>query len=69
MMPDIRASHPPAAFRTSVFWLLLGAIGVLGLMLHRAVATVVQDDLIAAIVVLVIVVPLASFCGSPRRGT
>lgn len=68
-MPDIRASHPPAAFRASVFRLLLGAIGLLGLMLHRALATVVQDGLIAAIVVLVTVVPLACFCGSSRRGT
>jgi len=69
MTPDFRASRPPAAFRASVFWLCLGAIALLGLMLHRALATVVQDGLIAAIIVLVLVVPLASFCGSSRRGT
>jgi hypothetical protein len=68
MMPDIRASRPPAAFRASAFWLFLAAIGLLGLMVHRALATAVQDDLIAAIMILVMVVPLTSFCGSSRRG-
>jgi hypothetical protein len=69
MMPDIRASRPPAALRASVFWLLVGAIGLLGLMVHRVLATVVQDGLIAAIIMLVMVVPLASFCGGSRRGS
>jgi hypothetical protein len=67
-MPDIRASHPPAAFQAPVFWLLLGATGALGLILHRALATLFQDGLIAAIVMLVIVLPLSSFCGRSRRG-
>lgn len=69
MMADISTSHPPTAFRASVFWLVSGATGLLALSLYRALASVVQDGLIAAIVVLVIVVPLASFFGSSRRGT
>lgn len=69
MIPDTRASRAAAAFRASVFWLLLGAICLLGLMVHRALATVVQDGLIAAIMDMVMVVPLASFCGTSRRGT
>jgi hypothetical protein len=69
MIPHTRASRPAGAFRASVFWLLLGTFGLLGLMVHRALATVVQDGLIAAIMDMMMVVLLASFCGSARRGT
>jgi hypothetical protein len=69
MMADIRTSYPPTGFRAPVFWLLLGAMGLLGLMLYRALASAVQDGLIAAIVLLLIAGPLASFFGTSRRGT
>ena len=69
MMPNIRASRLRATFRAALFWLVVGAIALLGLPVHRALAAVVQDGLIAAIMILVMVVPLASFCGSSRRGT
>ena len=69
MMPDKRASRPPAAFKSFCFLTALGVIGLLGLMVHRALATVVQDSSIAAIMILVVILPLASFFGSSRRGT
>ena len=69
MMADIRRRHALTAFRAHSSWLLLGATGLLGLMLYRALASIVQDGLIAAMVVLVIAVPLSSLFGTSRHGT